>query len=179
MIAHPSQLKFCIGEGLGSSGERGRPWPGQTRVLGPSHKRSLVCRSKLVWKCNLVHFSSEINSSNCNVETWLLTDKLNIQVGGVHFNLLSKVRRDIGETLSLDQLIDSIFPMFRSHIEPDLYHAQVDASDYLSGVKLKEDQEVSKLNLVLQIKISNNVVSLSLREPFYILKTEKQVSYNF
>jgi uridine kinase len=46
-------------------------------------------------------------------------------VGGVHFNLLSKVRRDIGETLSLDHLIDSIFPTFRTHIEPDLHHAQV------------------------------------------------------
>jgi hypothetical protein len=39
--------------------------------------------------------------------------------------LLSKVRRDIGETLSLDHLIDSIFPTFRTHIEPDLHHAQV------------------------------------------------------
>ncbi|CAM6040203.1 unnamed protein product [Sphagnum compactum] len=70
-------------------------------------------------------------------------------VGGVHFNLLSKVRRDIGETLSLDHLIDSIFPTFRTHIEPDLHHAQ--------------------------IRISNSFVSLSLREPYYILKTEKQV----
>jgi hypothetical protein len=50
---------------------------------------------------------------------------LDLQVGGVHFNLLSKVRRDIGETLSLDHLIDSIFPTFRTHIEPDLHHAQV------------------------------------------------------
>lgn len=48
-----------------------------------------------------------------------------MQVGGVHFNLLSKVRRDIGETLSLDRLIDSIFPAFRKNIEPDLLHAQV------------------------------------------------------
>jgi len=70
-------------------------------------------------------------------------------VGGVHFNLLSKVRRDIGETLSLDRLIDSIFPTFRTHIEPDLHHAQ--------------------------IRISNSFVSLSLREPYYILKSEKQV----
>ncbi|EEF36366.1 uridine cytidine kinase I, putative [Ricinus communis] len=46
-------------------------------------------------------------------------------VGGVHFNLLSKVRYDIGDTCSLDYLIDSIFPLFRKHIEPDLHHAQV------------------------------------------------------
>lgn len=47
------------------------------------------------------------------------------QVGGVHFSLLSKVQHDIGESCSLDSLIDSIFPMFRKHIEPDLHHAQV------------------------------------------------------
>ncbi|KAL2630924.1 hypothetical protein R1flu_015610 [Riccia fluitans] len=69
-------------------------------------------------------------------------------VGGVHFNLLSKVRRDIGENLSLDYLIDSIFPMFRTHIEPDLHHAQ--------------------------IKISNSFTSLSLREPSYIMKCDKE-----
>lgn len=47
------------------------------------------------------------------------------QVGGVHFSLLSKVRYDIGDSCSLDYLIDSIFPLFRKHIEPDLHHAQV------------------------------------------------------
>ncbi|KAJ6981996.1 hypothetical protein NC653_025181 [Populus alba x Populus x berolinensis] len=45
-------------------------------------------------------------------------------VGGVHFSLLSKVQYDIGESCSLDYLIDSIFPLFRKHIEPDLHHAQ-------------------------------------------------------
>ena len=44
----------------------------------------------------------------------------------MYFNLLSKVLRDIsGSALSIDQLIDSIFPSFRQHIEPDLHHAQV------------------------------------------------------
>lgn len=47
------------------------------------------------------------------------------QVGGVHFSLLSKVQYDIGDSCSLDYLIDSIFPLFRKHIEPDLHHAQV------------------------------------------------------
>lgn len=47
------------------------------------------------------------------------------QVGGVHFSLLSKVQYDIGESCSLDYLIDSIFPLFRKQIEPDLHHAQV------------------------------------------------------
>jgi len=46
-------------------------------------------------------------------------------VGGVHFSLLSKVQHDIGDSCSLDYLIDSIFPLFRKHIEPDLHHAQV------------------------------------------------------
>ncbi|XP_056164142.1 uncharacterized protein LOC115672562 isoform X3 [Syzygium oleosum] len=45
-------------------------------------------------------------------------------VGGVHFSLLSKVQYDIGDSRSLDSLIDSIFPLFRRHIEPDLHHAQ-------------------------------------------------------
>ncbi|KAM0865240.1 hypothetical protein ACQ4PT_043412 [Festuca glaucescens] len=45
-------------------------------------------------------------------------------VGGVHFSLLSKVQHDIGDSCSLDYLIDSIFPLFRKHIEPDLHHAQ-------------------------------------------------------
>jgi hypothetical protein len=49
------------------------------------------------------------------------------QVGGVHFSLLSKVQHDIGDSCSLDYLIDSIFPLFRKHIEPDLHHAQVHA----------------------------------------------------
>jgi hypothetical protein len=34
------------------------------------------------------------------------------------------VRHDIGDSCSLDYLIDSIFPLFRKHIEPDLHHAQ-------------------------------------------------------
>ncbi|XP_062113963.1 uncharacterized protein LOC133824972 [Humulus lupulus] len=39
--------------------------------------------------------------------------------------LLSKVKYDIGDSCSLDYLIDSIFPLVRKHIEPDLHHAQV------------------------------------------------------
>eukprot|EP01018_Ginkgo_biloba_P039088 Gb_02093 [translate_table: standard] len=68
-------------------------------------------------------------------------------VGGVHFSLLSKVRYDIGDSCSLDYLIDSIFPLFRKHIEPDLHHAQ--------------------------IRINNSFVS-SFREPYYKLKCERQ-----
>nr|ATB19705.1 putative P-loop containing nucleoside triphosphate hydrolases superfamily protein [Hesperocyparis bakeri] len=68
-------------------------------------------------------------------------------VGGLHFSLLSKVRHDIGESCSLDYLIDSIFPLFRKHIEPDLHHAQ--------------------------IRINNSFVS-SFREPYYKLKCERQ-----
>ncbi|KAL0296632.1 UNVERIFIED_CONTAM: Uridine-cytidine kinase C [Sesamum radiatum] len=68
-------------------------------------------------------------------------------VGGVHFSLLSKVQYDIGESCSLDYLIDSIFPLFRKHIEPDLHHAQ--------------------------IRINNSFVS-SFREPIYKLKCKSE-----
>ncbi|KAG9459197.1 hypothetical protein H6P81_003705 [Aristolochia fimbriata] len=70
-------------------------------------------------------------------------------VGGVHFSLLSKVRYDIGDSCSLDYLIDSIFPLFRKHIEPDLHHAQ--------------------------IRINNSFVS-SFREPYYKLKCRSESS---
>lgn len=69
-------------------------------------------------------------------------------VGGVHYNLLSKVLKDIAESLPIDQLIDSIFPSFREHIEPDLHHAQISIS---------------------------NCFKSSLREPYYILKMEKEL----
>ncbi|XWS63926.1 hypothetical protein CRYUN_Cryun06bG0143400 [Craigia yunnanensis] len=68
-------------------------------------------------------------------------------VGGVHFSLISKVRYDIGDSCSLDYLIDSIFPLFRKHIEPDLHHAQ--------------------------IRINNSCVS-SFREPIYKVKCRSE-----
>ncbi|CAN1194482.1 Uridine-cytidine kinase C [Linum perenne] len=71
-------------------------------------------------------------------------------VGGVHFSLLSKVRYDIGDSCSLDYLIDSIFPLFRKHIEPDLHHAQ--------------------------IRINNSFVS-SFREAIYKLKCRSEVVF--
>lgn len=64
-------------------------------------------------------------SINCEKTHNSLYCYLLYQVGGVHFSLLSKVRYDIGDACSLDYLIDSIFPLFRKHIEPDLHHAQV------------------------------------------------------
>ncbi|XP_010554418.1 PREDICTED: uncharacterized protein LOC104824139 [Tarenaya hassleriana] len=70
-------------------------------------------------------------------------------VGGVHFSLLSKVRYDIGDSCSLDYLIDSIFPLFRKHIEPDLHHAQ--------------------------IRINNSFVS-SFREAIYKLKCKSETT---
>ncbi|AEC05457.1 P-loop containing nucleoside triphosphate hydrolases superfamily protein [Arabidopsis thaliana] len=73
-------------------------------------------------------------------------------VGGVHFSLLSKVRYDIGDSCSLDYLIDSIFPLFRKHIEPDLHHAQ--------------------------IRINNSFVS-SFREAIYKLKCKTEIVTSF
>jgi hypothetical protein len=65
---------------------------------------------------------SQNNSITCYVT---IQGAYEFQVGGVHFSLLSKVQHDIGDSCSLDYLIDSIFPLFRKHIEPDLHHAQV------------------------------------------------------
>ncbi|KAD7116618.1 hypothetical protein E3N88_03886 [Mikania micrantha] len=76
-------------------------------------------------------------------------------VGGVHFSLLSKVQYDIGDSCSLDNLIDSIFPLFRKHIEPDLHHAQIrinnsfGASFRDSIYKLKCKTEVCVLHFFL------------------------------
>ncbi|WVZ84684.1 hypothetical protein U9M48_031686 [Paspalum notatum var. saurae] len=70
-------------------------------------------------------------------------------VGGIHLSLLSKVQHDIGDSCSLDYLIDSIFPLFRKHIEPDLHHAQ--------------------------IRIDNSFVC-SFREPYYKLKCKNESS---
>ncbi|KMZ69422.1 Uridine kinase [Zostera marina] len=80
----------------------------------------------------------------------LLLDIRVAVVGGVHFSLLSKVQHDIGGSCSLDYLIDSIFPMFRKHIEPDLHHAQ--------------------------IRINNSFVS-SFREPYYKLKCRNETTF--
>ncbi|KAK1264034.1 hypothetical protein QJS04_geneDACA018653 [Acorus gramineus] len=98
--------------------------------------------------------SKLVKASSCGVVivdgTYALHSKLRsfldirvAVVGGVHFSLLSKVKHDIGDSCSLDYLIDSIFPLFRKHIEPDLHHAQ--------------------------IRINNSFVS-SFREPYYKLK---------
>ncbi|XP_010274695.1 PREDICTED: uncharacterized protein LOC104609946 isoform X2 [Nelumbo nucifera] len=102
--------------------------------------------------------SKTVKSSSCGVViidgTYALHSKLRslldirvAVVGGVHFSLLSKVRYDIGDSCSLDYLIDSIFPLFRKHIEPDLHHAQ--------------------------IRINNSFVS-SFREPIYKLKCKSE-----
>ncbi|XP_057963018.1 inorganic pyrophosphatase TTM1 isoform X2 [Malania oleifera] len=104
--------------------------------------------------------SKEINSASSGVVivdgTYALHARLRslldirvAVVGGVHFSLLSKVQYDIGDSCSLDYLIDSIFPLFRKHIEPDLHHAQ--------------------------IRINNSFVS-SFREPIYKLKCKSEVS---
>lgn len=72
-------------------------------------------------------------------------------VGGVHYNLLQRVTEDVRKSgKAMAGVMDSIFPLFRTQIEPDLAFAQ--------------------------IRISNEFVADSLREPFYILKTTKQVS---
>ncbi|KAA3483094.1 Uridine-cytidine kinase C [Gossypium australe] len=85
-------------------------------------------------------------------------------VGGVHFSLLSKVRYDIGDSCSLDYLIDSIFPLFRKHIEPDLHHAQIRinnsfVSSFREAVyKLKCRSEVGRMTLGGLLALGYNVV---------------------
>ncbi|KAL2241326.1 UNVERIFIED_CONTAM: Uridine-cytidine kinase C [Sesamum indicum] len=66
----------------------------------------------------------------------------------IDFDLLVQNLVDIGDSCSLDYLIDSIFPLFIKHIEPDLHHAQ--------------------------IRINNSFVS-SFREPIYKLKCKSEL----
>ncbi|KAK6252299.1 hypothetical protein QUC31_014019 [Theobroma cacao] len=84
-------------------------------------------------------------------------------VGGVHFSLLSKVRYDIGDSCSLDYLIDSIFPLFRKHIEPDLHHAQL---------------IICVLSISYTFKISLNIVMLKQspegHSTFFLKENEAQ-----
>ncbi|KAK1349224.1 hypothetical protein POM88_054826 [Heracleum sosnowskyi] len=61
-------------------------------------------------------------------------------VGGVHFSLLSKVKYDIGESCSLDYLIDSIFPLSQIFI----MHRIVD-KNYI--IRPKAEFEVGRMTL--------------------------------
>lgn len=68
-----------------------------------------------------------------------LWSSLDIQVamfGGVHFSLLPKFRYDIGDSYSLDHLIDGIFPLLRKHIQPNCHHAQIQINiSYVSSFR--------------------------------------------
>jgi len=49
-------------------------------------------------------------------------------VGGVHFNLVKRVHRDAeraGRSYSQNEVLDTIFPLFREHIEPGLRHSHL------------------------------------------------------
>ncbi|KAK3282682.1 hypothetical protein CYMTET_9594 [Cymbomonas tetramitiformis] len=50
-------------------------------------------------------------------------------VGGVHFSLSKRVQRDVadgtGEQISMERIVDTIFPMFRRHIQPGLSTAHL------------------------------------------------------
>lgn len=49
-------------------------------------------------------------------------------VGGVHSHLIARVQRDknrIGYSISQDEIMTTVFPMFQHHIEPHLVHAHV------------------------------------------------------
>lgn len=57
-----------------------------------------------------------------------LTLYINIQVGGVHSHLISRVQRDksrVGCFISQNEIMMTVFPMFQHHIEPHLVHAHV------------------------------------------------------
>ncbi|CAO2829963.1 unnamed protein product [Amaranthus hypochondriacus] len=96
-------------------------------------------------------------------------------VGGVHFSLLSKVRYDIGDSCSLDNLIDSIFPLFRKHIEPDLHHAQIRINNsfvssfreaiYKLKCKSESPNEHSDYALSGQEVQTDNFIEMYLRPP--------------
>ncbi|KAL8137583.1 hypothetical protein V2J09_003584 [Rumex salicifolius] len=96
-------------------------------------------------------------------------------VGGVHFSLLSKVQYDIGDSHSLDNLIDSIFPLFRKHIEPDLHHAQIRINNsfvssfreaiYKLKCKSESPNVQSQLTLDGQHTQRDNYIEMYLRPP--------------
>ncbi|XP_066165812.1 uncharacterized protein [Oryza sativa Japonica Group] len=80
-------------------------------------------------------------------------------VGGVHFSLLSKVQHDIGDSCSLDYLIDSIFPLFRKHIEPDLHHAQC-RLESTTALSAHSENHTTSLNA------KTSFIEMYLRPPF-------------
>ncbi|KAH1188795.1 Uridine-cytidine kinase C [Glycine max] len=81
-------------------------------------------------------------------------------VGGVHFSLLSKVRYDIGDSCSLDYLIDSIFPLFRKHIEPDLHHAQIRINNsFVSSFR----EAVYKVKCRSEVILDKGIMKIVLR----------------
>ncbi|XP_071741125.1 uncharacterized protein [Rutidosis leptorrhynchoides] len=96
-------------------------------------------------------------------------------VGGVHFSLLSKVQYDIGDSCSLDNLIDSIFPLFRKHIEPDLHHAQIRINnsfgasfrDSIYKLKCKSESESQQFLYLFPEKEAqiDNFIEMYLRPP--------------
>eukprot|EP00003_Mantamonas_plastica_P025224 TRINITY_DN4894_c0_g1_i12.p1 TRINITY_DN4894_c0_g1~~TRINITY_DN4894_c0_g1_i12.p1 ORF type:complete len:390 (-),score=146.83 TRINITY_DN4894_c0_g1_i12:995-2164(-) len=76
-------------------------------------------------------------------------------VGGVHFDLIKRVMRDIQRTgqtpkESIAQMADTVFPMYKTFIEPDL--------------------------MLAEIKVTNKFDPLaSLHNPLFILKTSQTV----
>ncbi|KAJ0449271.1 putative uridine/cytidine kinase [Helianthus annuus] len=96
-------------------------------------------------------------------------------VGGVHFSLLSKVQYDIGDSCSLDNLIDSIFPLFRKHIEPDLHHAQIRINNsfgasfrdsiYKLKCKTESESEQSAYSFPKKEAQIDNFIEMYLRPP--------------
>lgn len=96
-------------------------------------------------------------------------------VGGVHFSLLSKVQYDIGDSCSLDNLIDSIFPLFRKHIEPDLHHAQIRINNsfgasfrdsiYKLKCKSESESEQSVYSFPKKEAQIDNFIEMYLRPP--------------
>ncbi|KAL4556067.1 hypothetical protein LXL04_038707 [Taraxacum kok-saghyz] len=60
------------------------------------------------------------------------------QVGGAHFTLLSKLQYNFGESCLLDNLIDSIFPLYRNDIELDFHHSQIDSTNLNVKVRIIE-----------------------------------------
>ena len=50
----------------------------------------------------------------------------------MHYSLLQRLEADVrgsGDHESLERVMESVFPSFRSHIEPDLNLAQVSGGD--------------------------------------------------
>ncbi|GJZ62464.1 hypothetical protein Tco_0618601 [Tanacetum coccineum] len=113
------------------------------RISAPPHLTTIVSH----WHRNQGPPSFEVIVDGTHALHARLRSLLDIRVtvvGDVQFSLLSKVQYDIGDSCSLDNLIDCIFSLFRKHIEPELHHAQSESEQPVYSF-LKNEAQIDNL----------------------------------